>query len=273
MIFNKGDLTTGRYSAQITDCLETKAVTERYLAQIKGIGLNIMIKGECMISNGELQGKCDDKKWRIDFIRREYDILRSLRHMGIPRVIEYVCEKERAYMLMPYYRGVSLEAILLQGGEMEERKVLDIAKKLCAVLSYLQDRERVILHNDIKPSNILLKEDGEVILLDFGLSSYEGEKRADVLFQGTLGYAAPECWHQGMCALSKATDIFAFGATLYRMLEGKQPKAHYGRFLLSDCGRQGRWQTMINKCCTLEAKHRYQDAAQVFEELQHIRLK
>lgn len=256
MFFEEGDLAFGRYPAQIDKCLEKNTMSKLYLGKLYGTEVKVLIKVQ-----------------KYDFLLREFEMLNTLRHPGILRVLDFVVAGKYAYMVMPYYEGDNLERVISQCGAMEEENVLHIAKELCEILVFLQERDKPVLHNDLKPSNILLKEDGSIILLDFGIASLEGAKREDVLFQGTLGYAAPECWHQERCDLSKATDVFAFGATIFRLLENKQPKDCYGKFVLTDCERRERWQPIINKCCTLEAKYRYQNAAQLSDALYHIKIR
>lgn len=255
MLYKKGDFVGNRYFVEIIDCMEVKASSELYLGKLKGTELKIVVK----VSN--------------HLVQNEYEILSGLRYPGIPRVIDFLCASEYSYMLMPYYKGLSLEQVILKNGALSHNSVLNISKNLCEILMFLQGRENTILHNDIKPSNILWKEDGSIVLLDFGLASYEGEKREDLLFQGTPGYAAPECWHQKDMPLTKTSDIFAFGATIYRLLTGEKPGAHYGKFIVYDEEKKEQWQPFINKCCTLEAKYRYQNAAQVLDALNHIQIK
>lgn len=260
MLFEIGATKVGyKYPAEIIECISRKEYTVMYRARLQWTEMPLMAKG--VIHTKQI------------WIQKEYEILSRLRHPGIPRVLEFVKETEASFLLMPYYTGQTLEELVLQEGELPEKMVLDIAKQLCEILCYLQMREVAILHNDIKPANILLQEDGSVMLLDFGLACYEGEGKTHVLFQGSLGYAAPECWHLEECTLSKATDVFAFGATIYRLLTGEKPCSHYGKFLIGDVGVQERWQKLINKCCTLEAKYRYQNAAQIYDSLQSIQIK
>lgn len=256
MYFEQGDLTSGRYPARIIECVEVKPMSELYLGTLQGTEVKVLIKVQ----------KCD-------FIQREFEILNTIRHSGILRVLDLIYDGAYAYMVMPYYSGENLERIVSRYGAMAEIKVLDVAKQLCEILVFLQQRDKPVLHNDLKPSNVFLKNSGEVILLDFGLASFEGEKRGHILFQGTLGYAAPECWHQEKLTLTKATDVFSFGATLFRLLENKHPKDYYGKFILSNDKIKERWQSVINKCCTLETEYRYQNAARVLDALYHIKIK
>lgn len=256
MLFEEGDLVFGRYPAEIIQCLEVKAMSELYLAKLCGIEMNVLVKVQ-----------------KSNLLQKEFEILNTIRHPGVLRVLDFVLIGKYAYMVMPYYTGKNLEDIALQNEAMKEEEVLYISKKLCEILIFLQERDKPVLHNDLKPSNILMKDDGNVLLLDFGLANFEGEKRENVLFQGTFGYAAPECWHLEKQALSKATDVFSFGAMLFRLLENKHPKNCYGKFVLTNIEMRGHWQKIINKCCTLEAKYRYQNAAQVLDALNHIQIK
>lgn len=244
-----------KYWAEITDCVLKKENTVMYRAKLSGTEVPLLIKS---VSNRKQ--KC---------LQKEYEILSCLRHSGIPRVLEFVENAESSFMIMLYYEGETLENVLQRVGKFSEQTVLCIAKQLCEILCYLQTRKEVVLHNDIKPSNILLQEDGNIILLDFGLACLEGEKVGNVLFQGTLGYAAPECWHRDV-VLTKSADTFAFGSTIYRLLEAKQPKEHYGNLILTNEDKRKRWQFFLDKCCNLEAKCRYQNAAQIYEALLQI---
>lgn len=259
MFFEIGAKVGYQYPVEIAECISRREYTVMYRARLHWTEVPLMVKGT--IHTKQI------------LIQKEYEILSHLRHPGIPRVLEFVEEVEGSFLLMPYYAGQTLEEVVFQVGKLSERTVLNIAKQLCEILMFLQEREKPILHNDIKPANILLQEDGSVILLDFGLACFEGEKRQSVLFQGSLGYAAPECWHMREGALSKATDVFALGATIYRLLTGGKPCEHYGKFVLFDDEVKARWQSIINKCCTLETNSRYQNAAQMLDALQQIVIK
>ena len=129
-----------------------------------------------------------------------------------------------------------------------------------------------MVHNDIKPANIILQEDGGVVLVDYGLAEKIGNICENVTFQGTLGYAAPESWHREEFQSDPAGDVFSLGATLFYLLENKQPQLCYGKFVLSDKEKKNRWQSVLDKCCALDVKKRYQSAAQIYEVISKIQV-
>lgn len=249
MIIKKFDVIGERYPIEILELLGKSRQTTLYKGEICGTDLCVVVK------TGP------------ETLRKEYEILSKLRHPGIVRALELGELTDGLYIVMPYYEGMTLEEFVVMHGPMREKQVYAIAKSLCEILIFLNKRERPILHNDIKPSNILMQEDGRIILLDFGLACYKGEVHKGVLFQGSLGYAAPECWHQRQKEVAQSADLFSVGATIYRLLTGEKPSLHYGKFWLPDGEMKTRWQPIINKCCTLEAKYRFRNAAQLLDLL------
>lgn len=255
MVLQRGDVVGERFKVRVIQPMWQTSNADFYLGKMCGIEMLVLLK----------VGR--------HFIQREYEILCKLRHPYVVRILEYGFIEEDAFLMMPYYNGLTLEDLVSEHGRLQEALVLQIGKRLGEVLWYFEERDRPILHNDIKPSNIILREDGQIVLLDFGLACEEGEKIGAVLFQGSLGYAAPECWHIEEGNLSKATEVFALGATLYRLLTGQKPAEHYGNFCLEGYGVHPYWEKVIKKCCTLETKYRYQNAAQVLDALSHIKIK
>ncbi len=177
---------------------------------------------------------------------------------------------------------------------LSEQRIWDIAAELCNILGYLHQRTEPIIHNDIKPGNIMLTKKGQVVLLDFGVAQVLriGKKshgwnvnqnagnqnvknqyniNSGKMFLGTLGYAAPECWREGEI-VGPETDLFSLGATLYSLLEGKAPDKDYGKFILSDrdFGRKHRWQPVISRCTALNRRVRYQSAVELYQDLMRI---
>ena len=267
MLFKIGERTGKTFPCRITRFLASGGMSEIYLAQLEGTKHFFAVKA---VDNSEKKVRC---------LKKEYELLKKLRWSGIPRVMIFEEEKRRSYFVMFYYEGINLEQYiedcLRKGEKIPEHKILHIAKGLCQILAYLHgdvyDLQRVkqpaLIHQDIKPANILLQENNRVVLLDFGVADYGGAVQNNVAFQGTLGYAAPECWHREQEGISRATDIFALGATLFRLLEGREPRACFGSFVLTDKERAARWQEIINKCCAMDKNDRIQSAAKLYEML------
>lgn len=126
-----------------------------------------------------------------------------------------------AYIVQEYIDGRSLDAMLRGGYRFSINQVFDIAKKLIAILEALHHHDPVVIHRDIKPSNILMKpnSDGsfEVYLIDFGAVANPKVQGGGSTIAGTYGYMPPE---QLTGNPSPASDIYALGATLVRILSG-----------------------------------------------------
>ena len=155
-----------------------------------------------------------------DMLRAEIDVLKRLEHKGLLRVDDAVYEDGHLYMIAEYVAGQTLDEVIRRRGALPEDTVYDIALQLCDVLGYLHSRRRVVYYRDLKPSNIILRKDGSVVLIDFGTARLEGRSLlTDVTPMGTKGYAAPE-QYAGTDNLSDGTDVYALGKTLIALLSG-----------------------------------------------------
>jgi len=130
---------------------------------------------------------------------------------------------------MEYVPGGTLRARLRRGDAMTVAEVGTLARSLLAALAYVH--ERAIAHGDLKPSNLLLRSDGSVVLADFGIAQLvrapggpEGEAGLDDRPAGTPLYLAPEQF-RGAPA-SPATDLYAAGAILWEAIAGRPMRQH-----------------------------------------------
>lgn len=94
-------------------------------------------------------------------------------------------------------------------------------EQLCEILGYLHERTPAIIYGDMKPSNVICREDGRLALIDLGAARQDGEQ--EFLIAGTKAYAPPEQSEIGVCMDARA-DIYSLGVTMYRMLTGKRPE-------------------------------------------------
>ena len=102
---------------------------------------------------------------------REAKLLASLHHPALPVVSDHFVDSTGQFLIMRFIPGTDLGALLAQhGGPFPVDIVLNWANQLLSVLEYLHTRQPPILHRDIKPQNIKLTEEGELVLLDFGLA-------------------------------------------------------------------------------------------------------
>ena len=262
MLFEKGEWTSRDFPCRILQKLPGGHMAELYTAKLENTEHLVVVK--------TVEAAGTEQK----LLMREAQVLSRLRHNGIPEIFGYFREKEKSYYIMSYHPGMDLERFVVQNGCMREVEVRRIAMEACRILAYLHSERISIVHNDLKPANFLLQDDGLMVLLDFGLAEYFRGEQEEIYFKGTLGYAAPECWHREQYEIGPAADIFALGATMFYLLEGKEPKDNYGKFVISDADPQkkNRWQSVLDKCCALDIRKRYQSAAEVYEVLNKLKV-
>ena len=150
---------------------------------------------------------------QINLALREAETLARIDHPLFPKYLGVWQEGEKVFLLMEYVRGSSLEALLARRGGFSEMQVIRIGLELAEGLKYLHELPVPILFRDLKPANILLRQDGQVKLLDLGCACTTG-RQADLA--GTPEYAAPEQLKSGS-VLTPASDVYGLGKTLQAM--------------------------------------------------------
>lgn len=156
---------------------------------------------------------------------KEACALQNMSHPNIVHVENAFEENATAYYVMDYIEGTSLNDIIKVAGSLSETKALDYIMQIADALSYVHSKN--ILHLDIKPGNIMVDKNGKAILIDFGASKqYDevtGENTSTLLGINTTGYASAEQSYRGFVQFAPSTDIYALGATLYKLLTGITP--------------------------------------------------
>jgi serine/threonine protein phosphatase PrpC len=153
---------------------------------------------------------------------REEEIGKLLDHPGILKIIP-VEQKSRPYIVMEFVQGQTLDRLMQTVGILPIPDTLKIASRLCDALQYMH--EHGVIHRDMKPSNIMLCDDGTLRIMDFGIAKTEAMRR--ITFggfsptMGTPDYMAPE-QIKGKRG-DQRTDIYSLGAILYEMLTGQVP--------------------------------------------------
>ncbi|MBE9046839.1 serine/threonine protein kinase [Pleurocapsales cyanobacterium LEGE 10410] len=152
----------------------------------------------------------------------EGQTLGQFNHPGIVKVFYYFEENNTAYMVMEYLRGKTLAELLKQRrGRLAEAHAIAYVVKVAKALEILHQSQ--FLHRDIKPDNIMLAEDGRVVLIDFGAArDFTSNSTVRYTTMLTPGYAPLEQYGRAL-RYGAFTDIYALGSTLYHLLTGEAP--------------------------------------------------
>ena len=162
--------------------------------------------------------------------------MKRLDHPALPRIVDIIDNGITIYVVMDYIEGESLDKILNEYGAQPENVVIEWAKQLCDALSYLHSQKPPIIYRDMKPANVMLKPEGNIKIIDFGIArEYKDQSLADTVSLGTKGYAAPEqytssAWqgtYTDVYALSGARALGAVGAQ--RMAGDRLPRGQRHR--------------------------------------------
>uniref|UniRef100_UPI002ACC21A0 serine/threonine-protein kinase n=2 Tax=Thermogemmatispora sp. TaxID=1968838 RepID=UPI002ACC21A0 len=164
-----------------------------------------------------------ERSQAVEWFKREATLLLDLNHPCIPRVRDFFVEEGRHYLVMDFIEGRTLAKVLEEEGNVmgvngargvPEARARSWAQQICNVLSYLHRQNPPIIFRDLKPSNIMVTDQDEIKLIDFGIArTFQSQRQATIIM--TIGYAPPEQLH-GMP--EPRSDIYALGATLHRLL-------------------------------------------------------
>lgn len=193
----------------------------------------------------------------------ESRILTRLRHPGLPAIVDVIETYQSYLIVMEYIEGISLDKLLEQRGPQTEQTVRNWGAQLCDVLHYLHTQQPPIIYRDMKPANIMLRPDGDVVLIDFGMArEFKINNYHDTNYLGTHGYAAPEQYDDKRQTDARA-DVYGLGMTLYQLVTGQDPCVPpYGARAIKDynpqvsCG----FEQIVRRCIQLRPEDRFQNA-------------
>lgn len=195
---------------------------------------------------------------------REAEVLEALRHERIPRIYDYFEEFRRAYLVLEYVEGRTLETVLDQSpGPLAPQVVGEWIVQLCEIVDYLHSRNPPVIFRDLKLSNVMLTPLNQIFLIDFGIAKVfqRDELNTNV---GTRGYAAPE---QYAGRAETRSDVYALGVMAHHLLTKndprleeqftffKRPPRKYNPSVSADL------EVVIMKALSYTADDRYQSAA------------
>ncbi len=202
----------------------------------------------------------------------ETNLLKQLHHKYLPSIVDVIEDADTFLIVMDYIEGIPLSRVVREQGPQPQEVVVGWALQLCEVLDYLHTCEPAVIYRDMKPDNIMLRPDGTVCLIDFGIArQYKDGQETDTTCLGTVGYAAPEQFG-GMGQTDARTDLYALGATMYHLLTGRNPAQDRE-------GMTSLWEVapsvsqgvarIIATCTQADPEQRYQSASELAYALQH----
>lgn len=155
-----------------------------------------------------------------ELFKREAKLLLKLDHPQIAKIYDHFVERGRDYLALEFIPGHTLRQLVAKRGPQDERTAVELIRQLAYVLEYIHSQSPSILHRDISPDNLVLKENGQLVVIDFGAAN-EIIGTATGTLIGKQSYMAPE---QFKGKPTVQSDIYAAGATLAFLLTGKDPK-------------------------------------------------
>lgn len=155
-----------------------------------------------------------------DIILTEAQMMLGLNHPAIPLIVDIIEDDDNLFVLREYIEGETLESLAAQQGAQSADNVIEWGKQLCDALGYLHSRN--LIYRDMKPANVILRPNGTLKIVDFGIMrTYKPNQAGDTCCLGTKGYAAPEQF--GGSQTDARTDIFGLGMTMFRLVTGINP--------------------------------------------------
>ena len=245
------------------------AIKEFFMRDING-------RSDATVTSGSKGGIYDDYKRKFT---REAVNLSKLQHPNIIKVIESFEANNTVYYVMEYIGGGSLDDYITKNNGLKEDEAIKIVKQIGSALSFMHKNK--MLHLDLKPSNIMRKDFGDVVLIDFGLSKQydkNGEPESSTkVGAGTPGYAPIEqanyCEGKGFPV---TMDVYALGATMFKMLTGVRPPEAsdilndgFPLYELQEHGISDSLSACIAKAMAPTKKDRYQSVSEFISSLEN----
>lgn len=208
----------------------------------------------------------------VQSLMAEAELMKKLDHPALPRIVDIIEDGKTIYVVMDLVEGESLKDVL-NGRQRPfgQEDVIEWGIQLCDVLEYLHTRTPPVIYRDMKPSNVMLREDGTVKLIDFGIArEYKEGKGEDTKMLGTHGYAAPEQLTKNIQSDAR-TDVYSLGVTLHHLVTGRGPLQDTVIRPIRQINPQlsEGLEHIISKAVQQDPAKRYQSCAEMSYDLQH----
>ncbi|MFD8452616.1 serine/threonine-protein kinase [Streptomyces coelicoflavus] len=155
--------------------------------------------------------------------RREAEALAKIEHQNVVTVHDQIETADQVWIVMKLLEGQSLADLLRRDRVLGVPRAAEIGLQMAQGLRAVH--EASVLHRDVKPGNVLVRDGGQVVLVDFGIATFEGAdqvtRHGNII--GTPPYLAPELFPPVYSGPTRASDLWALGVTLYEMVEGRLP--------------------------------------------------
>jgi serine/threonine protein kinase len=243
-----------------------------YQAKIKDINNPCIVK--------HLNFKKSEMINRVPFIEKEATVMKDLNHPNIPKFIDFIIDEKQdtvdVYLIQEYIKASNLYQLVKSGKTFTETEVIKIAMDICKILDYLHSFSPPIIHQDIKPANILMTNKNIIYLIDFGsVKQSVLFNRADEMglstIIGTQGYMPIEQF-EGRTV--PASDIYALGLSLIFLLSGKEPMEMDKNGLIIDFRKyvtvSDEFKVVLEKMLHPDYKLRYQSSAELAIDLLYL---
>ncbi|MBR2290866.1 MAG: protein kinase [Prevotella sp.] len=169
-----------------------------------------------------------------EMLTHEFALMVNANHKNLLRPLFFATCDKRPYLILPYCEKGNIGKMI---GKMSEEEAWKLIRDCASALDYLHAMNPPILHQDIKPANILLSDNGDYMLTDFGVStqakqsmSRVSNQEKELLSAGTISYMAPERFSRNNLPIM-ANDIYSLGSTVFEMLSGELPFGNDGGLL------------------------------------------
>ncbi|MFC8870141.1 protein kinase [Streptomyces sp. NPDC057148] len=165
----------------------------------------------------------DTQKDAMQRARREAEALAKIEHQNVVTVHDQIETADQVWIVMKLLEGRSLADLLKRDRVLGVPRAAEIGLQMAQGLRAVH--EASVLHRDVKPGNVLVRDGGQVVLVDFGIATFEGADRVTRHggIIGTPPYLAPELFPPVYSGPTPASDLWALGVTLYEMVEGRLP--------------------------------------------------
>lgn len=258
-----GTVVDGKY--EILKLIGTGGMSYVYLAMDKRLNKQWAVKEIKKSANGKNDEIIENS------LLAEANLMKRLDHPALPRIVDIIDNGKTIYIIMDYIEGESLDKILNEYGAQPQELVIDWAKQVCDALGYLHSQKPPIIYRDMKPANIMLKLEGNIKIIDFGIArEYKEQNLADTKVLGTKGYASPE--HYGNRQTDARSDIYTLGMTMHHLLTGVDPRPAdymYAPIRQWNPELSGGLERIIDKCTALDPEDRYQNCNELMYALDH----